>query len=399
MYKFFGNILNFFNSWTGNYMIALLLFALAIKIVLLPLAIMQQKNQIKGAKLRPKIMMIEKKYAGRNDQPTLRRKQEEIMALQQKEGYSAFSGCLPLLIQIPIILILFRVIQKPLTYVSKIGDFLGAIAEGIGFSGSYGTSEISLISAIKGNMEGAQSAYAGAGGTGLLSDVLPKLSFFGDKLDLTQIPFIRGNFTWSLLLLIPLINFGFSILTMFLSKKLNGDPAQMAAQTQDQKTSSGIMMWLGPITAVVFSAMMPGAIGVYWIYQSVIGILQMLILAKVMPMPKYTKEELEQIVKELKKKQVERPAYTGSSYSGDRPRSLHHIDDDDFPEEKKPVNNAPKKRGRPAPTPSEKKLKPEDFTDKTEETPAPETKPVGGDLEDMVNAIGADEAADQNKED
>ncbi len=403
MSNFFGNILNFFNSWTGNYMIALLLFALAIKIVLLPLAIMQQKNQIKGAKLRPKIMMIEKKYAGRNDQPTLRRKQEEIMALQQKEGYSAFSGCLPLLIQIPIILILFRVIQKPLTYVSKIGDFLGAIAEGIGFSGSYGTSEISLISAIKGNMEGAQSAYAGAGGTGLLSDILPKLSFFGDKLDLTQIPFIRGNFTWSLLLLIPLINFGFSILTMFLSKKLNGDPAQMAAQTQDQKTSSGIMMWLGPITAVVFSAMMPGAIGVYWIYQSVIGILQMLILAKVMPMPKYSKEELEQIVKELKKKQVERPAYTGSSYSGDRPVSLHHIDDDDeFPEDnRRPAqNNAQrKKRSRPAPSPSEKKLKPEDFADKTEETPAPETKPVGGDLEDMVNAIGADEAADQNKED
>ena len=399
MYKFFGSILNFFNSWTGNYMVALLLFALTIKIVLLPLAIMQQKNQIKGAKLRPKILMIEKKYAGRNDQPTLRRKQEEIMALQQKEGYSAFSGCLPLLIQIPVILILFRVIQKPLTYVSKIGDFLGAIAEGIGFSGSYGSSEISLIAAIKGNMEGAQSAYAEAGGTGLLSDVLPKLSFFGDKLDLTQIPFVRGNFTWSLLLLIPLINFGFSILTMFLSKKLNGDPAQMAAQTQDQKTSSGIMMWLGPITAVIFSAILPGALGVYWIYQSVIGILQMLILAKVMPMPQYTKEELEQIVKELKKKQVERPAYTGSSYSGDRPRSLHHIDDDDFPEEKKPVNNAPKKRGRPAPTPSEKKLKPEDFADKTEETPAPETKPVEGDLEDMVNAIGADEAADQNKED
>ena len=161
MYKFFGSILNFFNSWTGNYMVALLLFALAIKIVLLPLAIMQQKNQIKGAKLRPKILMIEKKYAGRNDQPTLRRKQEEIMALQQKEGYSAFSGCLPLLIQLPIILILFRGIQKPLTYVSKIGGYLGAIAEAIGFEGSYSASEIGLISAIKGNMDAAQSAFAG----------------------------------------------------------------------------------------------------------------------------------------------------------------------------------------------------------------------------------------------
>ena len=91
MYQFFGNILNVFNSWTGNYMLALLLFALMIKIILLPLSIMQQKNQIKGAKLRPKILLIEKKYAGRNDQPTLKKKQAEIMELQQKEGYSAFS--------------------------------------------------------------------------------------------------------------------------------------------------------------------------------------------------------------------------------------------------------------------------------------------------------------------
>ena len=61
-------------------MLALLLFAVMIKIILLPLAIMQQKNQIKGAKLRPKILLIEKKYAGRNDQPTLKKKQAMEMA-------------------------------------------------------------------------------------------------------------------------------------------------------------------------------------------------------------------------------------------------------------------------------------------------------------------------------
>ena len=131
-------------------------------------------------------------------------------------------------------------------------------------------------------------------------------------------------------------------------------------------------------------------------------------------MPKYSEEELEQILKDLKKQQPERPAYTGSSYSGDRPRSLHHIDDDDFPEDnKKPVNNAPKKRSRPAPAPSEKKLKPEDFAAKeetpvdeasveetpVEEAPSVETKTVEGDLADMVNAIGADDNADEQKED
>ena len=412
MYKFFGNILNLFNSWTGNYMLALLLFALMVKIILIPLSIMQQKNQIKGAKLRPKMLLIEKKYAGRNDQVTLKKKQAEIMELQQKEGYSAFSGCLPLLIQFPIIIILYRVIQKPLTYVSHLGsDLLAKIAEAIGYTGKYSASEIDFFSQIKQNMPAAQEAFEANGGTGLLSDVLPKMSFFGA--DLTLRPYF-----WSILLLIPVLNFGFGVLTMKLSKKLSGNMAQMTAQTQDQKISGGIMEWMMPVLSLWFAFILPSALGVYWLYQSVLGILQMLILAKLMPMPKYSKEEMEQILKELKKKQTERPAYTGSSYSysGDRPRSLHHIDDDDeFPEDKKKPsgssNDQRKKRSRPAPAVSEKKLKPEDFEkpaeepeETVEEAPvetAPETTGETPDLEDLVNAIGTDDepADEKQKED
>lgn len=406
MFQFFGNILNWFNSWTGNYMLALLLFALLVKIILLPLSIMQQKNQIKGAKLRPKMMMIEKKYAGRNDQVTLKKKQAEMMELQQKEGYSAFSGCLPLLIQFPIIIILYRVIQKPLTYISHLGsDLLQKIADAIGYAGKFSSSEIELISEINKNMETASATYAAETEGGILADVLPKMSFFGA--DLTMKPYF-----WSILLLIPVLNFAFGVLTMKLSKKLNGNLAQMTAQTQDQKVSGGIMEWMMPVISLWFAFILPSALGVYWIYQSVLGILQMLILAKVMPMPKYSKEELEQIMKELKKQQVERPAYTGSSYSGDRPRSLHHIDDDDeFPEDKKPTNGngQRKKKNRPAPAAQEKKLKPEDFEKQSGETDPPveeepETTPAESetDLEDLVNAIGADEETpetDDKKED
>ena len=401
MYKFFGNILNVFNSWTGNYMLALLLFALMVKIITIPLSIMQQKNQIKGAKLRPKMLLIEKKYAGRNDQVTLKKKQAEIMELQQKEGYSAFSGCLPVLIQFPIIIILYRVIQKPLTYVSHLGDKLAAMAAELNYTASLKASEIGLLAQIKQDPAAAQTAFENAGGTGLLSDLLPKMSFFGA--DLTVRPYF-----WSILLLIPVINFGLGVLSMKLSKILNGNMAQLTAQTQDQKVSGGIMEWMMPMLSLWFAFILPSALGVYWIYQSVLGILQMLILAKLMPMPKYSKEEMEQILKELKKKQVERPAYTGSTYSGDRPRSLHHIDDDDdFPEDKKPAeNNQKKKRGRPAPTPSDKKLKPEDFAEKPASEPeetaqnaaTEETVDATPDLEDLVNAIGADsETADAEK--
>ena len=405
MYKFFGNILNLFNSWTGNYMLALLLFALMVKIITIPLSIMQQKNQIKGAKLRPKMLLIEKKYAGRNDQVTLKKKQAEIMELQQKEGYSAFSGCFPILIQFPIIIILYRVIQKPLTYVSHLGDKLAAMAAELNYTASLKASEIGLLAQIKQDPAAAQTAFENAGGTGALADLLPKMSFFGA--DLSVRPFF-----WSILLLIPVINFGLGVLSMKLTKKLSGNLSQMTAQTQDQKISGGIMEWMMPLLSLWFAFILPSALGVYWIYQSVLSIIQMLILAKVMPMPKYSKEEMEQILKELKKKQVERPAYTGSSYSGDRPRSLHHIDDDDdFPEDKKPsANNQRKKRGRPAPTPQDKKLKPEDFAEKPAdepeetdaETAAEETVEATPDLEEMVNAIGADNEAtdaEEKKED
>ena len=133
LYELFGTVLSWFYSWTGSYAVALLLFALAFKLVFLPFGIKQQQNQIKLAKLRPKIAKIEKKYAGRNDQPTLQKKQQEIMELQQKEGYSPLSGCLPLLIQFPIIIILYNVIREPLSYIAQISEeIVNAVASVVG---------------------------------------------------------------------------------------------------------------------------------------------------------------------------------------------------------------------------------------------------------------------------
>ena len=84
----FGYVMKFFCSFTNNnYAISLLLFALLMKIVLLPFSIKQQKNQIKGAALRPKMMAIEKKYAGRNDKATLQKKQ--TARSMQEARYSA----------------------------------------------------------------------------------------------------------------------------------------------------------------------------------------------------------------------------------------------------------------------------------------------------------------------
>ena len=99
-------MLGWFNDITGSYALALLLYAVVFKILFIFFSIKQQKNQIAMAKLTPKIELIKAKYRGRTDQATMRKQQEEIMELQRKEGVSPLGGCLPLLIQFPIIIAL-----------------------------------------------------------------------------------------------------------------------------------------------------------------------------------------------------------------------------------------------------------------------------------------------------
>ena len=108
LYELLGTMLYWFsNLFAGKYVFGLLLYALIFKLLFLPFAIKQQKNQIKMAMLAPKIELIKAKYKGRTDQPTMQKQQQEIMELQQKEGYNPMAGCLPLLLQMPIIIFLY----------------------------------------------------------------------------------------------------------------------------------------------------------------------------------------------------------------------------------------------------------------------------------------------------
>ncbi len=113
----FGWLLKVCCKITGGYYIfAIFVFSLIMQIVLFPLGIKRQKTTVKQAELKPKEMLIREKYKGRNDRVTQQKMNTEVQELYQKEGYSPFSGCLPLLIQLPIIIILWSVIRMPLTY-------------------------------------------------------------------------------------------------------------------------------------------------------------------------------------------------------------------------------------------------------------------------------------------
>ena len=320
LYEFFGKVLAWFNSWTGSYAIAILLFAIAFKIVFLPFAIKQQQNQIKMAKLRPKIAKIEKKYAGRNDQPTLQKKQQEIMELQQKEGYSPLSGCLPMLIQLPVIMVLYKVIQNPLSYIARWDDKLVTTVTNIvnTTGATLKGGQIELLNLINGYANRAALEEAGV----VFAD-LPDFSFLGANL--AENPSFKP---FNILIVIPILAAAFQWLSMWLMKRWNGT-AQMPQGDAQSQMSMKMMDLVMPVMTLFFAFNFSGMLGLYWIYQSILGILQSFILAKAMPLPTFTEEELREMEKEERSRaKAQREAIK----SQPRVKSLHHIDDEDYDE-------------------------------------------------------------------
>ena len=331
----FGYVMQGLNYICGrHYLLALLLFSIVVKLVTLPVSIKQQKTQIKGAMLRPKMMLIEKKYAGRNDQKTLQKKQQEIMDLQQQEGYSPLSGCLPMLLQVPVIIGLYRIIRMPLKYVMNLED--GVIVkmynqlcnpetavEKLDKIPTYAQIDIidmvqkdnSLLNGFVTNIEEFVSK-------------LPNFNLFGLNMGI-QPSFKPETPVYWWLILIPIISGALNFLTMFISKKINDNGMSDAASNPQQKSSMNMMTMLMPLFSVYIAFIVPGAVGIYWIYSSLLGIIQTLIFSKVMPMPKFTDEEIRAMQREIKAGRSERTITSSSVDSEGRPRSLHYADDDD----------------------------------------------------------------------
>lgn len=355
LYRFLGSMLSFFESITGGYAFALLLYALVFKIIFLPFSIKQQKNQIAMAKLAPKIELIKAKYKGRNDQPTLQKQQQEIMELQQKEGYSPLSGCLPLLIQLPLIMLLYAVIQNPLSYIAKTNDLAGdkdmdtvilevykevTLDEKIdALEELPKNEEIKIISAIyafvndeiKDNvgilastesLDTREERIAKIESLGLDYESIPNFNFFG--VNLAETPSLKN---FSILCLIPVLAAGAQWVSMWLTRKFNGNQLQSQSQDAQTKASMRMMDILFPGMTLWMAFSFSGMLGLYWTFQALLGLLQSFILAKAMPLPKYTEEEIKSFHKAQKEAEK---AQREAAKSQPKYRSLHYIDDDDY---------------------------------------------------------------------
>ena len=371
LYRALGAMLAFFSGITGSYAIALVFYALIFKIVFLPFSIKQQKNQVKMAKLTPQIELIRAKYKGRTDRASMQKQQQEIMEFQQKEGYSPLSGCLPLLIQLPIIMLLYAVIQNPLSYTARTIDvvdyyndhyeddsfnladlenheygdfFIQAYGDAVtNDDGSYreltrddiisalknrykdevtSDTEIALIDAVLKDVKDGMDEK-GIEKYGFTYDSLSAFELFG--VNLAKTPSFND---FDLLVLIPVLAAVSSWLSMFLMRKMNNTGLQTAQDAQTQ-ASMRIMDLVMPLMTLFIAFNFSAMLGLYWMLQSLIGILQSFILSRTMPLPKYTEEEL----REMKRKQKEvEKAQRQAAKLQPKHKSLHYIDEDDYDE-------------------------------------------------------------------
>ncbi len=315
-----GYLIRLAYTLTDNYLLAILLFTLIMEVILSPFGIKQQKNQVKQASLAPKVAAIRKKYAGREDNATKQKMQNELMDMYQKENFNPAGGCGTLLIQFPIIICLYNVVINPLRYISNVPKeqiaSLKTFLTDAGMTLDVRNEQISIINAIRDNVSNYYSIAPSLEGA-----VLP--NFTVGPFDLSQIPEISFSpFNW--LMLIPVLTFVVMILSQKITQKFSYQSPE--AIEQQNSASMKIMMWTMPLLSVYIEFQMAAAIGVYWIFRSIISTIERIVFSKLFPVPKFTEEdfkaaEREANVKEKKPKKNENKAPV---------RSLHHIDDEEY---------------------------------------------------------------------
>lgn len=207
------------------------MFTVLARLILLPLSIKQQKGMVKMAMFRPKMEEIQKKYA-KNPQ----KMNEELTNLYAREGYNPMSGCLPTLIQFPILFGLIDVIYNPLTHLLRMdaATISNAVSIAQSVLGEGGMSryskEMSVISAVAQN----PAAFSSIGGDFVSQIQNFDFTFFG--LDLGTTP----TFALNLFLLIPILSGLTSFLMSWLSMKNNAMPNE--GSTAAMNRSMMIMM-------------------------------------------------------------------------------------------------------------------------------------------------------------
>ena len=266
----FGLILLSLYNFVHNYGFAVILFALIVKLCCVPLAIKGKKSMLAMTALNAEMQQLQKKYA--NNRAKLN---EEIQALYERRGVSPMSGCLPQFIPLPIMMGLYYAVQQPLQYIVGLSsETVIKLAQLVGLDNLAGANyTVQIVIAEKLN------AFKDAVGN-FTPDVFKCLAdgesifpmdfnFFG--LNLADTPSIKHP---GLIWIIPILSGLTAFLSSYIMQKMQGTQNSAAA---GQMKMLNFMM---PLMSLYFAFILPGAIGIYWIFNNVFTCVQEIILTK-----------------------------------------------------------------------------------------------------------------------
>lgn len=267
----FGYLLNALYSVFNNYGIAIIVFSIILRLILIPITIKQQKAMKKSAELQEEMKEIQRKY--KNNPEKLN---QETIELYKREKMSPFTGCLSSILQIIIILSVFFLVSRPLTYMKKVDpqiieDYTKEIQESGEAKTAY--NEIAII-----EQKGGEDPQ-----------VYINMEFLG--LDLSKVPTQSLN-DWRVYVIpgLYIISSVLSIkLTMYTQKKekqkkeiIVQDGEQKNAEPDPMEQMNKTMMYMMPIMSVTIAIVAPLGLALYWFISNILIIIERLIINKIM---------------------------------------------------------------------------------------------------------------------
>lgn len=282
----FAWLVRLFYDLTNSYGVALILFTLVIKLIMLPFQMKSKKSMMRMSRVSGQMQELQKRYA--KNQAKL---QEEMQKLYEEEGVNPMSGCLWSFLPLPILMALYSIIRQPITHFMMLSkDVLQTVVQSVADAGVDLTNIVMMDKATGAPaLKDGLYQMAAYGQINLVKAVQEmglstpegwfnvNYKFLG--LDLTATPweYVKSfTFTWAVIgvILIPILaglsQFVFSKLTM------KTQPQADAAGGASMKS----MMYMMPLFSVYIAFVMPAALGVYWIAQSVFSLIQEAILNK-----------------------------------------------------------------------------------------------------------------------
>lgn len=285
LYVPFGFLFRILFDFVGNYGLALLIFTLFFRIILLPTAIKQQKSSAKTVRLQPKLKRIRDKYQDYAPAERNQRIQAETNELYQKEGYSAMTGgCAPLLLQLPILWGLYGIIRMPLTHVLNLPkETVEALTKVLQTLPQYAEKAVAYAEAsIIKELDSIIAASPEIATT--YADAIAKIQNFDFTIfgiNLGNIPDAGVFKAWGeatadakLLVLIPIL----SGLTSLLTSVLTQVRQKKANPNMENQQMMGCMMLTMPLMSVWFTFQFPAGMGMYWIFSNVLAFIQTLVV-------------------------------------------------------------------------------------------------------------------------